>query len=84
MDLMSYTPKAQFSQRNLLTLQDWTTDEILQTLSLAVKLKQHSARARARIRENAFFMGNSPFNNVDFHRSFPLQVLSHSYSLLSM
>ena len=39
MDLMSYTPKAQFSQRNLLTLQDWTPDEILQTLSLAVKLK---------------------------------------------
>ena len=39
MDLMSYTPKAQFAQRNLLTLQDWTPDEILQTLSLAVKLK---------------------------------------------
>ena len=39
MDLMNYTPKAQFAQRNLLTLQDWTPDEILQTLSLAVKLK---------------------------------------------
>ena len=39
MDLMNYTPKTQFAQRNLLTLQDWTPDEILQTLSLAVKLK---------------------------------------------
>ena len=39
MDLMNYTPKAQFAQRNLLTLQDWTPDEIMQTLSLAVKLK---------------------------------------------
>ncbi len=40
MDLLKYTAKAKFSQKHLLTLQDWTTDEILQVLSLAVKLKE--------------------------------------------
>lgn len=44
MDLMNYVPQAQFAQRNLLTLQDWTTDEILQTLSLAAQLK-HQRKA---------------------------------------
>ena len=40
MDLLNYTPKAKFAQKHLLTLQDYTPDEILQVLSLAVKLKQ--------------------------------------------
>lgn len=40
MDLLNYTPKAPFAQKHLLTLQDYTPDEILQVLSLAVKLKQ--------------------------------------------
>ena len=35
MDLLQYKPKAQFAQRHLLTLQDYTPDEILQVLSLA-------------------------------------------------
>ena len=39
MDLLQYKPKAQFAQRHLLTLQDYTPDEILQVLSLAAKLK---------------------------------------------
>lgn len=40
MDLLAYTPKAKFAQKHLLTLQDYTPDEIMQLLSLAVKLKQ--------------------------------------------
>ena len=40
MDLANYTPKRVFAQRHLLTLQDWTEDEILTTLSLALQLKQ--------------------------------------------
>lgn len=39
MDLMNYKPEKSFSQRHLLTLQDWSADEILQTLSLALQLK---------------------------------------------
>lgn len=39
MDLMNYKPEKPFSQRHLLTLQDWSADEILQTLSLALQLK---------------------------------------------
>lgn len=39
MDLMNYKPEKPFAQRHLLTLQDWSTDEILQTLSLALQLK---------------------------------------------
>lgn len=39
MDLMNYMPQKPFSQKHLLTLQHWTTDEILQTLSLALRLK---------------------------------------------
>ena len=40
MKLESYSAKNVFAQRHLLTLQDWSTDEILQTLSLALQLKQ--------------------------------------------
>lgn len=39
MDLQQYQPKAEFSQQHLLTLQDYTPDEILQVLSLALQLK---------------------------------------------
>jgi ornithine carbamoyltransferase len=40
MDLMNYTPKKPFAQKHLLTLCDYTPDEILQVLSLAVRLKK--------------------------------------------
>ncbi len=39
MDLKNYEAKAAFSQKHLLTLQDWSEDEIYQCLSLALKLK---------------------------------------------
>ena len=39
MDLAQYQAVKPFSQKHLLTLQDWSEDEILQCLSLAVKLK---------------------------------------------
>jgi len=39
MNLFDYVPRAAFGQRHLLTLQDWSEDEICQCLSLALKLK---------------------------------------------
>lgn len=39
MNLSDYQPKFPFAQKHLLTLQDWTEDEIYQCLSLALKLK---------------------------------------------
>ena len=39
-DLMNYQPQKEFSQKHLLRLSDYTPDEILQVLSLAVKLKK--------------------------------------------
>ena len=39
MDLTQYQAKHTFSQRHLLTLQDWNEDDIYQCLSLALKLK---------------------------------------------
>ena len=39
MNLSQYAAKAPFAQKHLLTLQDWSEDEILQCLSLALKLK---------------------------------------------
>ena len=39
MDLMNYTAKRPFDQKHLLTLQDWSEDDILRCLSLALKLK---------------------------------------------
>ena len=39
MDLFHYAPKAPFAQQHLLTLQDWSEDEIYQSLSLALRLK---------------------------------------------
>lgn len=39
MNLSQYSAKAPFAQKHLLTLQDWSEDEILQCLSLALKLK---------------------------------------------
>lgn len=39
MDLLHYQAQAAFSQKHLLTLQDYTPDEILQVLSLALSLK---------------------------------------------
>ncbi|HOV69716.1 MAG TPA: ornithine carbamoyltransferase [Clostridia bacterium] len=40
MDLYNYKPVKPFSKKHLLTLQDYTPDEILQVLSLALKLKK--------------------------------------------
>lgn len=40
MNLLSYQPKKEFSQKHLLGLADYTADEILQVLSLALKLKK--------------------------------------------
>ncbi len=39
-DLLHYKAQAPFRQRHLLTLQGWSGDEILQSLSLALQLKQ--------------------------------------------
>ena len=39
MDLMQYQAKEPFTQKHLLTLQDWSEDEIYQCLSLALKIK---------------------------------------------
>ena len=39
MNLYEYQPQKTFSQRHMLCLQDYTTDEIYQVLSLALKLK---------------------------------------------
>ena len=39
MDLTSYEAKLPFAQKHLLTLQDWSEDEIYQCLSLALKIK---------------------------------------------
>ena len=39
MDLNTYEAKYPFAQKHLLTLQDWSEDEIYQCLSLAVKIK---------------------------------------------
>jgi len=39
-DLLDYKPQKEFSQKHLLRLSDYSTDEILQTLSLALKLKK--------------------------------------------
>ena len=40
MDLLSYKPKKTFSQKHLLTLADYTTDEMLQIICLALKQKK--------------------------------------------
>ena len=39
MDLANYQARHPFTQKHLLTLQDWSEDDILQCLSLALKLK---------------------------------------------
>jgi ornithine carbamoyltransferase len=39
MDLYNYTPEKEFKQKHLLSLQDYTADEINQILHLALKLK---------------------------------------------
>lgn len=44
MDLWHYEAKLPFSQKHLLTLQDWSEDEILQCLSLALRLKDMQKR----------------------------------------
>ena len=40
MDLFNYKAKKEFSQKHLLTLQDYSEDDILQVLSFALKLKK--------------------------------------------
>ena len=39
MNLSDYKAKRPFKQRHLLTLQDWSEDDISQCLSLALKIK---------------------------------------------
>ncbi len=39
-DLLSYQPKQEFAQKHMLRLSDYTPDEIMQVLSLALKLKK--------------------------------------------
>ena len=46
MDLMNYQAKAPFTQKHLLTLQDWSEDEICQCLSHALKLKDMQKRGQ--------------------------------------
>ncbi len=40
MELISYKPQKEFSQKHLLRLSDYSTDDIFQVLSLALKLKK--------------------------------------------
>lgn len=40
MDLLYYKPKNEFSQKHLLRLSDYSADEILQVISMALKLKK--------------------------------------------
>lgn len=47
MDLKHYEAKQPFSQKHLLTLQDWTEDEILQCLSLGLQLKDMQKNSQA-------------------------------------
>ncbi|MDO5378708.1 MAG: ornithine carbamoyltransferase [Clostridia bacterium] len=49
MNLMNYQAKFPFAQRHLLTLQDWSEDEILQCLALGVKLKAMQKDRRRQI-----------------------------------
>lgn len=47
MDLMNYKAQEPFTQHHLLTLQDWSEDEIYQCLSLALELKAMQKRGEA-------------------------------------
>ena len=47
MNLAEYQPKFPFTQHHLLTLQDWSEDDILQCLSLALRLKGMQKRGEA-------------------------------------
>lgn len=40
MDLLNYKPEGEFSQKHLLRLSEYSTDEVLQVLSLGLKLKK--------------------------------------------
>lgn len=40
MNLLSYQPQKEFAQKHMLRLSDYTSDEVLQVLSLAMKLKK--------------------------------------------
>ena len=47
MDLINYKAKNKFSQKHLLTLEDYSTDDILQVLSYALKLKDMQKKRSA-------------------------------------
>ena len=47
MDLMNYKASEAFTQKHLLTLQDWSEDEIYQCLSLALQIKSMQKREEA-------------------------------------
>lgn len=47
MDLMNYEAKEPFTQKHLLTLQDWSENEIYQCLSLAAKIKAMQKNGQA-------------------------------------
>lgn len=44
MDLLNYKPKNKFEQKHLLTLEDYSQDDILQVLSLALRLKSQQRK----------------------------------------
>jgi ornithine carbamoyltransferase len=44
MDLYNYQPAKKFSQGHMLRIQDYTADELLQVLSLALKLKEENKK----------------------------------------
>jgi len=47
MDLLNFKPQKKFSQKHLLTMCDYTRDEILEILSLAIKLKEMQKKGQA-------------------------------------
>ena len=49
MNLVAYEAKYPFAQKHLLTLQDWSEDEIYQCLSLALKIKVAQKSGQAQI-----------------------------------
>ena len=49
MNLVNYESKYPFAQKHLLTLQDWSEDEIYQCLSLALKIKAAQKSGQAQI-----------------------------------
>lgn len=47
MDLLNYSPKSEFKQKHLLTLEDYSQDDIFQVLSFALKLKNMQKKSQS-------------------------------------